>query len=137
MSIPGWLRKEVIQRAGDRCEYCALSQAGQEAAFHIDHVHPVAEGGETLLENLALACVSCSLRKGARSMAVDPLTSNKAPLFHPRRDSWPDHFAWKGNRVRPLTATGRATLVLLKMNRATVVAIRAEERLQGRHPPVP
>ena len=71
MSVSGWLRREVIRRAGNRCEYCRLSQAGQEAAFHIDHIHPVAEGGETVLENLALACVSCSLRKAARRFARD------------------------------------------------------------------
>jgi hypothetical protein len=32
------LRRAVIRRAADRCEYCGLSQAGQEATFHIDHV---------------------------------------------------------------------------------------------------
>ncbi len=135
MTIPGWLRKEVVQRAGNRCEYCQLSQAGQEAAFHVDHVHPVAEGGETTLENLALACVSCSLRKGARRLARDPIGKIDVALFHPRNQEWSQHFTWQGNRVRALTACGRATIELLKMNRAVVVAIRGEERLVGRHPP--
>jgi hypothetical protein len=42
-----------------------------------------------------------------------------------------------GNRCeyRALTATGRATISLLKMNRALAVAIRAEERVHLRHPP--
>lgn len=40
-TIPASLRRLVIQRAGDRCEYCRLSQAGQEAAFHIDGRHPL------------------------------------------------------------------------------------------------
>ncbi len=57
------LRDEVSLRAGDRCEYCGLSQVGQEATFHIDHVVPQAARGPTTAENLALACVSCSLRK--------------------------------------------------------------------------
>jgi len=131
MSIPGWLRREVTVRAGHRCVYCGLVQAGQEAAFHVDHIHPVAEGGETVPENLALACVSCSLRKGARLHARDPQTGREAALFHPRAHRWDEHFAWKGNRVTP---TGRATVDLLKMNRALIVAIRAEERLHGRHP---
>ena len=39
------LRDEVALRAGDRCEYCRLSQVGQEATFHIDHVVPRAAGG--------------------------------------------------------------------------------------------
>lgn len=135
MTIPGWLRKEVIHRAGHRCEYCQLSQAGQEAAFHIDHIQPLAGGGETTLENLALACVSCSLRKGARLRAQDPISKREVTLFHPRHQEWSDHFIWKGNRVQGLSPIGRATLDLLKMNRTLVVAIRAEQRLQGRHPP--
>lgn len=35
--ISASLRKLVISRAGNRCEYCRLSQKGQEATFHIDH----------------------------------------------------------------------------------------------------
>jgi len=58
--IPASLRLLVRQRAGDRCEYCGLSQLGQEATFHIDHVTPVAAQSETSADNLALACVSCS-----------------------------------------------------------------------------
>ena len=135
MSVPAGLRREVTRRAGNRCEYCRLAQAGQEAAFHVDHVHPVAESGGTVLENLALACVSCSLRKGARRLARDPLTGKEVPLFHPRGQSWQDHFVWQGTRVQGLTATGRATISLLKMNRALAVAIRAEERVHHRHPP--
>lgn len=35
-NIPPRLRTEVVLRAGDRCEYCKLSQLGQEAMFHVD-----------------------------------------------------------------------------------------------------
>ena len=34
------LRRVVVNRAGNRCEYCRLSQEGQEATFHIDHISP-------------------------------------------------------------------------------------------------
>jgi 5-methylcytosine-specific restriction endonuclease McrA len=70
--ISAALRRLVLQRAGGYCEYCGLSQEGQEATFHIDHVTPRAAHGETVAENLALACVSCSLRKSARQTAIDP-----------------------------------------------------------------
>jgi len=30
------LRQSVVMRAANRCEYCCLSQEGQEATFHID-----------------------------------------------------------------------------------------------------
>jgi hypothetical protein len=56
--ISSSLHEEAVLRAGNRCEYCGLSQLGQEAAFHIDHVTPRAAGGLTVIDNLALACVS-------------------------------------------------------------------------------
>jgi len=135
MNVPIHLKRAVLQRAGGRCDCCGLSQAGQEARFHVDHIHPLAEGGATALENLALACVSCSLRKGARLTAPDPLTGKHAPIFRPRRQVWSDHFQWKGYRVSWRTPTGRATVDGLKMNRMLAQAIRSEESLRGRHPP--
>src|SRR5438094_2350544 len=97
--IPAVLRDEVALRAGNRCEYCGVSQAGQETAFHVDHVIPIAAGGKTVPGNLALACVSCSLRKAARVTAVDPVLGKTVRLFNPRRDSWRLHFRWQGVRL--------------------------------------
>jgi len=128
------LRRLVIQRAVGRCEYCRLSQEGQEATFHIDHVVPVAAGGETVTENLALACVSCSLRKAARQIAIDPQSDQEVALFNPRREIWHEHFRWEGVYLRGLTATGRATIRALDMNRPLILAIRQEETALGRHP---
>ena len=129
------LRDEVSLRAGNRCEYCGLSQAGQEATFHIDHVTPRAAGGPTASANLALACVSCSLRKWAKQTAPDPDTGECAALFNPRLQVWSEHFRWQGAVVVPLTPTGRATVAALAMNRPLAVAIRIEEAERGRHPP--
>lgn len=134
-TIPVSLRRLVIQRAGERCEYCCLSQAGQAATFHIDHIIPVVADGATIAENLALACVSCSLRKGARQTVEDAETGEVVPIFNPRRQVWKEHFRWDGVRVVGLTATGRATIDALNMNRAIMLAIRSEEELLGRHPP--
>ncbi|TLY98299.1 MAG: HNH endonuclease [Gammaproteobacteria bacterium] len=135
MTVPGNLRRLVIERAQARCEYCGLAQAGQEAAFHIDHVVPVAAGGETSVDNLALACVSCSLRKGARQRAPDPMTGQDQDLFNPRRERWSRHFSWNGTAIDPTTPTGRCTTEALKLNRPMALAIRLEEQLRGRHPP--
>ena len=133
--VPADLRRQVVGRARDRCEYCGLSQSSQEAAFHIDHVIPVRAGGPTVLGNLALACVSCSLRKGARQSTIDPQTQREVPLFNPRADRWSDHFRWDDVRVVGLTATGRATVAALQMNRPLVLEIRREEAARNRHPP--
>lgn len=80
-SIPTELRALVTERADARCEYCGLAQAGQEATFHIDHMVPRSAGGPTDEANLALACVGCSLRKGARQVVTDPATEGSVPLF--------------------------------------------------------
>src|SRR5262245_4470533 len=129
------LRNEVVDRAGNRCEYCGLSQLGQEAAFHVDHVQPRAGGGPTAIENLALACVSCSLRKWAKESAPDPDSGEQVLLFNPRTQVWAEHFQWEGVRVVALTAIGRATAEALSLNRPFILAIRAEEEARGRHPP--
>ena len=134
-AIPGRLARRVVARAADRCEYCGLAQAGQAAKFHLDHVVPQSADGATTFANLALACVSCSLCKGARQFVPDPLTGQSVPLFNPRQQVWTDHFRWRGAEVVGLTATGRATIVALEMNRPVIVAIREEETLRGRHPP--
>lgn len=134
-AIPLSLRQLTIQRAANRCEYCGISQIGQVATFHIDHIVPSARGGETLADNLALACVSCSLRKGARQAIKDPETGKEVLFFNPRQQVWKEHFAWKGVKVVGLTAKGRATANALDLNRATMLAIRAEEEILGRHPP--
>jgi hypothetical protein len=129
------LRAQVIRRADNRCEYCQLSQIGQEATFHIDHVVPRSAGGQTAEDNLALACVSCSLRKWARQRAVDSETAEEVPLFDPRLESWTEHFQWKAETIVPLTPTGRATVAALALNRPLILAIRQEEIVYGRHPP--
>ena len=134
-TIPASLRRLVIQRADNRCEYCGISQIGQVATFHIDHIVPVIAGGETIAENLALACVSCSLRKGARQNLEDSETGEVVSIFNPRQQAWKEHFDWNGVQVVGLTATGTATVQALDLNRATMLAIRAEEELLGRHPP--
>ncbi|MEI6428258.1 MAG: HNH endonuclease signature motif containing protein [Pseudanabaena sp. ELA607] len=125
----------MIQRSGDRCEYCRISQIGQVATFHIDHVIPVVAGGATTSDNLALACVSCSLRKGARQEIEDVETGTTVNIFNPRQQSWNKHFYWEGVKVVGLTPTGRATIKALDLNRAIMLAIRSEEELLGRHPP--
>jgi uncharacterized protein (TIGR02646 family) len=133
--IPVRLIRQVRQRAHDVCEYCHLPQASQEATFHVDHILPRSQGGPTELMNLALACVSCSLRKSARTSAVDPKTGNTAALFNPRTDDWSEHFdftvTWK---VRGRTDTGRATIEALGMNRNAIVLIRRELVLLNRFP---
>jgi 5-methylcytosine-specific restriction endonuclease McrA len=123
--VPARLVRMVRERAGDVCEYCHLPQILQEAAFHIDHVTPRAAKGPSHEDNLAMACVTCSLKKAGRTHARDPRTRELVPLFHPRKDRWSNHFRWsRGVKLFGRTPTGRATIVALAINRPAVVAIR-------------
>jgi hypothetical protein len=87
------------------------------------------------LNNLALACTKCNLYKGPNLSGIDPLAERIVPLFHPRRDSWADHFQWRGPRIVGLTATGRATIRVLNMNNPASVSIRRSLIAEGRFPP--
>jgi hypothetical protein len=69
--------------------------------------------------------VSCSLRKGTRQNLEDSETGEVVSIFNPRQQAWKKHFDWKGVQVVGLTATGRATVQALDLNRATMLAIRA------------
>ncbi len=92
----------------------------------IDHINPESKGGETVRENLWLACRRCNEFKGSRTEAVDPVTNETAPLFNPRTQSWNVHFVWseEGIRVIGLTAVGRATVIALRLNNDEIVASR-------------
>jgi|GEM_PF-2331190 len=58
------LRQEVFNREGYRCTYCG----DENGPFHIDHIFPLALGGLDSSENLTVACRSCNLRKGAKTL---------------------------------------------------------------------
>ena len=86
-------RRLVRQRAGNRCEYCGLSQdAAPVATFHIEHIVPKKHGGSDESSNLALACYHCNLHKGPNLTGIDPLAQAVVSLFDPRRQAWDDHF---------------------------------------------
>lgn len=110
--------EDVAQRAGHRCEYCRAPEALFNFPFEVEHIVPVSSGGDNDLDNLALACRACNVRKGPHLEALDPLTGAATRLFHPRLDLWGDHFRHSpnNNTVEGLTDIGRATVVRLEMN---------------------
>ncbi|MEG4624666.1 hypothetical protein Q5691_10325 [Microcoleus sp. w1-18aA5] len=55
-------------------------------------------------------------------------------IFNPRQPRWNTHFVWNGVEVIGLRAIG-ATVQALDLNRSTMLAIRVQEELRGRHPP--
>lgn len=117
------LAGEVRRRAAGLCEYCHIPEAAFRQPFHIEHVIARQHGGATELDNLALACWTCNLKKGPNLTGIDPQTRQITSLFNPRTDKWADHFALSvetsiplGIEILGLTAVGRTTVVLLGMN---------------------
>lgn len=119
------LHDSVRERARYRCEYCHFPDAFAELPFHLDHIIARQHGGKTVPENLAWTCCYCNRYKGPNLSSVDPLTKETVDLFHPRRAMWPDHFDWRAAELVAKTASGRATIELLRINRSDAVAVRA------------
>ena len=130
-------REQIELRANGYCEYCRSSVKYAVQSFECEHIVPLTLGGETVLANLAFACGGCNRFKAAKMMAVDPDSGQLAPLFNPRQQTWTNHFAWNHDftLVIGLTATGRATVKLLRLNRPGVVNLRRVLILTEEHPP--
>jgi hypothetical protein len=82
----------------------------------VDHITSRKHGGFSIFENLAYACLRCNTWKGSDVGSFDTQTGAFVSFFHPRRDRWEDHFVLQGVVIEPLTAKGRATARLLRLN---------------------
>lgn len=105
-----------------------------ELPFEIDHVIAKKHRGQSTADNLALACFYCNSYKGPNVAGIDPETDENTPLFHPRRDAWDDHFAWNGPVLEGLTAIGRTTIDVLRINHSDAVDVRASLIEEGVFP---
>src|SRR5439155_23447190 len=99
------LRQRVIADFHHRCAYCHTLTAITGARLVIDHIVPEAAGGQTVRENLFVACHSCNEFKGAQVEVPDPMTGLQVRLFHPRQQRWREHFCWSehGSHIIGLT----------------------------------
>lgn len=119
------LRRQVRERAGQRCEYCRLRQEHEpDRPFHVEHIIATQHRGGDSGENLALACQLCNLLKGPNLSGLDPDTEVLVRLFHPRNDVWEDHFRVGGAMIVGRTDVGRTTAWLLEMNGEDRVELR-------------
>ncbi|MEO0870221.1 MAG: HNH endonuclease signature motif containing protein [Cyanobacteria bacterium J06642_11] len=78
-------QRQIIERAERRCEYCQSFMDYSSQSFAIEHILPIALGGKTRLENLALACGGCNAHKYTKVEALDPLGQTVVPLYNPRQ----------------------------------------------------
>jgi hypothetical protein len=118
-------KRQVQERAGNRCEYCGLHQIHSPlAALQIEHITPRKHRGDDSLENLALACIDCNLAKGPNLAGLDPDTGLLCGLFNPRHDVWAEHFEINGALIVGKSAIGRTAVAVLNMNSDDQVALR-------------
>jgi HNH endonuclease len=135
--IPVALKQLVFDRATGLCEYCRSQARFAIDPLVIDHIQPVSRSGKTIAENLALSCQTCNNYKYTKTEALDPVTNQSVPLFHPREMVWEEHFTWNEDVTQSIgiTPVGRATISLLQINREGVVNIRRVLAIMGYHPP--
>ncbi len=137
MSNPSWqtIKDLVHRRANGCCEYCQTCEVNIGQALYIEHIDPI---GSDEPDNLCLACPNCNLSKAAAVVALDPDSDTEVPLFNPRTQNWASHFKWIDNyaEIEGITATGRATVNRLKMNRPRMILTRKRWVHAGLHPVV-
>ena len=121
------LRQEVIERAEGRCEYCLFPQDSSFLSFELEHIIAEKHGGESVLENLALACPYCNRYKGTDLGSLDTRSGKLTSFFNPRTQDWREHFQLDGSQIIPLTPEGRVTVTILQVNHPNRIAER--ERL--------
>lgn len=73
------LRFDVFQRDNFTCQYCG--RRAPKTVLHVDHVHPVIEGGTNDFENLTTSCIDCNIGKGGTPLSYeDSAESNRLLL---------------------------------------------------------
>ena len=71
IAFPEWAKKAVYARDRGNCAHCGVGITMElEAGGHIDHIVPLAVGGNNDIVNLQLLCKVCNLKKGAHKWPV-------------------------------------------------------------------
>ncbi len=116
---------QVIEGAGDTCEYCRLPQSAQPfIAFHVDHAIASQHREDESLDNLCLSCQCCNLHKGTNLTTIDPESDEIVRVFNPRTDAWETHFRFADFVIIGLTDVGPAMVRRLAMNSPQRVELR-------------
>ena len=128
------LRRLVISRATNLCEYCLIHEDDTYFGCQIDHIISEKHGGLTESENLAYACSYCNRFKGSDIGSVFWKTGEFVRFFNPRIDNWRDHFKLEQHNILPLTDIGEVTNRILRLNDIDRLLERRELWLFGRYP---
>ncbi len=69
------IRYEVLKRDKFTCQYCGRS--APDVLLQIDHIKPVAKGGDNDIMNLITSCRECNIGKGAREISDDSVVKKQ------------------------------------------------------------
>jgi hypothetical protein len=111
------LRKQVENRAENLCEYCLIPIEETYFGGEIDHIISLKHNGQTILENLALACQPCNRNKGSDLGSNAEASNILTRFYNPRIDDWSEHFQVNEDaEITSLTEIGEVTIRILKFN---------------------
>ncbi len=130
------LRRLVIARAEQLCEYCLLHEDDMLFGGEVDHIVSEKHGGLTREDNLAYACFSCNRNKGSDVGSITP-DAALVRFFAPRRDRWHEHFFLDeagGMIIVPLTGIGEATVRIFGFNDPDRLLERRALQIVDRYP---
>lgn len=65
------IRFEVFKRDSFTCQYCG--RTAPDVILHVDHIHPIFNGGDNEIINLITSCQPCNLGKGKRELDDDSI----------------------------------------------------------------
>lgn len=135
--VPVELRSLIRRQFANRCAYCQTAEELTPVTFEIEHIEPSSLGGETVQQNLCLACPTCNRFKSDRTYAANTESSQVTRLFHPQLDNWAEHFRWNDDATEliGLTEIGEATIKQLQINRPQYVRVRRMWVAMNEHPP--
>jgi HNH endonuclease len=131
------LDKKIRHDAKNCCGYCLNPQELLPFKLEIEHIKPQALGGETVEENLWLACRECNAHKSKKIKSVDFLIGKLVKLFNPRTQVWQGHFEFSEDKTEIIgkTSCGRATVDALQMNDFYQITARSAWLATGKFPP--
>lgn len=132
------IKRRVRRDAQERCGFCLSPQHLVMGRLAVEHIIPLAQGGDNSEQNLWLACSICNGHKSEKIAALDPESGQVVRLFNPRADDWKTHFKWSddGLKVIGITPIGRATVIALHLDDDPIaILVRSLWVEAGWHPP--
>lgn len=95
-AMPQSLRFEVFKRDSFTCQYCG--KKAPDVVLNVDHIKPVADGGENDILNLVTSCFDCNSGKGARLLEENSMLEKQRRQLeelNERRNQLEQMIAWR------------------------------------------